>query len=149
VREADKGSKTYVLETRQHVTFWPQQTGKQRYMVASIGNLPGQTKPFDFGSSHCTFLRIDNQVSEVNVPPPHAATVLRPFFRDHPREPMLEENFWTLRRKGRITKADTPTIRLGATPSGLTSAHLHHPPIFFTGPVPFLPPNKAQQATVK
>jgi len=23
-----------------------------------------------------------------------------------------------------------PTIRLGATPSGLTSAHLHHPPFF-------------------
>jgi len=38
-----------------------------------------------------------------------------------------EENFWTLWCKGRLTEADTPTIRLGATPSGLTSAHLHHP----------------------
>ena len=27
--------------------------------------------------------------------------------------------------------ANTPTIRLGATPSGLTSAHLHHPPFFY------------------
>jgi len=27
----------------------------------------------------------------------------------------------------KLTEADTPTIRLGATPSGLTSAHLHHP----------------------
>ena len=62
-RETDKGSKMYVLETHQHVTFWPQQTGKRRFMIASIGNLPGQTKPFDFASSHCTFLRIDNQVS--------------------------------------------------------------------------------------
>jgi len=32
--------------------------------------------------------------------------------------------------QGKITEADTPTIRLGATPSGLTSAHLHHPLIF-------------------
>jgi len=41
-----------------------------------------------------------------------------------------EENFWTLWCKGRLTEADTQTIRLGATPSGPTSAHLHHPPIF-------------------
>jgi len=58
-------------------------------------------------------------------------TVLRPFFRDHPGEPVPEVNFWTLRCKGRLTEADTPTIRLGATPSGLTSAHLHHPAIFY------------------
>ena len=44
-------------------------------------------------------------------------TVLRPFFRDHPGEPVPEENFWTLWCKGRLTEADTPTIRLGATPS--------------------------------
>jgi len=69
-------------------------------------------------------------------------TVLRPFFRDHPGEPVPEENFWTLWCKGRLTEADTPTIRLGATPSGLTSAHLHHPSIFFTGRMPFLPPNR-------
>jgi len=31
-----------------------------------------------------------------------------------------EENFWTLWCKGRSTEADTPTIRLGATPSGVT-----------------------------
>jgi len=58
----------------------------------------------------------------------HTITVLRPFFRDHPGEPVPEENFWTLCCKGRLTEADTPTIRLGATPSGLTSAHLHHLP---------------------
>jgi len=44
-----------------------------------------------------------------------------------------EENFWTLWCKGRLTEADTST-RLGATPFGLTSAHLHHPPIFFYRP---------------
>ena len=49
-----------------------------------------------------------------------------PFFRDHPGEPVPEENFWTSWCKGRLTEADTLTIRLGVTPSGLTSAHLHH-----------------------
>jgi len=73
-------------------------------------------------------------------------TVLRPFFRDHPAEPVPEENFWTLRCQGRLTQADTQTIRLVATPSGLTSAHLHHPP-FFTCRMPFLPPNQQCQST--
>jgi len=49
-------------------------------------------------------------------------TVLRPFFRDHPGELVPEENFWTLWCKGRLTEADTPTIRLGATTSVLTKA---------------------------
>jgi len=50
------------------------------------------------------------------------------FFQDHPGEPVPEENYWTLWCKQRLTEADTLTIRLGATPSGLTSAHLHRPP---------------------
>jgi len=58
-----------------------------------------------------------------------------------------KENFWTLWRKGRLTEADTPTIRLGATPSGLTSAHLHHSLHFFTGWMPFLSPNQQCQST--
>jgi len=74
-------------------------------------------------------------------------TVLRSFFWDNLGEPVPEENFWTLWCKGRLTEADTPTIRLGATPSGLTSAHIHHPPIFFTGRMPFLPPNQQCQST--
>ena len=53
------------------------------------------------------------------------------FFRDHPGEPVPEEKFWTLWCKGRFTEANTLTIRLGATPSGLTSAHLHHTPHIF------------------
>jgi len=57
----------------------------------------------------------------------HTTTVLRPFFQDHPGEPVTEENFWTSWCKGRLTEADTQAIRLGATPSGLTNAHLHHP----------------------
>jgi len=68
-------------------------------------------------------------------------------FQDHPGELVPEENFWTLWCKGTLTEADTLTIRLGATPSRLTSAHLHHPPIFFTGRMPFLPPNQQCQST--
>jgi len=75
------------------------------------------------------------------------ATVLRPFSRDHQGEPVPEENFWTLWCKERLTETETPTIRLGATPSGLTSAHLHHSPHFFTGRMPFLPPNQQCQST--
>jgi len=55
-----------------------------------------------------------------------------PFFRDDLGEPVPEENFWTLWCKGRLKEANTPTFRLGATPSGLTSAHLYHPPIKIT-----------------
>jgi len=54
----------------------------------------------------------------------------RLFFRDHPGELVPEENLGSLWCKGRLTEADTPTIRLGATLSELSSAHLHHPPIF-------------------
>jgi len=43
-------------------------------------------------------------------------TILGPFFRDHPGEPVPEQNFWTLWCKGRLTAADTLTIRMGATP---------------------------------
>jgi len=54
-------------------------------------------------------------------------------FQDHLAELVPEENLWTLWCKGRLTEADTPTIRLGATPSRLTSAHLHHPPFLQAG----------------
>jgi len=53
-------------------------------------------------------------------------------FWDHPGEPMAEENFWTLWCKGRLTEADTLTVRLGTTPSGLTNAYVHHPRIILT-----------------
>jgi len=61
----------------------------------------------------------------------YTTTVLRPIFRDHPADPVPEENFWTLWCNGRLTEADTPTIWLGATPSRLTTAHLHHLPILY------------------
>ena len=63
----------------------------------------------------------------------HVQNHLTALFRDHPDEPVPEENFWTSWCKGRLTEADTPTIRLGATPSRPTSAHLHHPPFLQAG----------------
>jgi len=76
----------------------------------------------------------------------YTTTVLRPFFRDHPGEPVPEENFWTLWCKERLTEADTLTIRLGATPSRLTSAHLHHPPIFLQAGCPSCRPTNSVKA---
>jgi len=57
-----------------------------------------------------------------------------------------EENFWTSWRKGRLTEADTLTIRLGATLSGPTSAHLHHPPIFLQAGCPSCRPTNSVKA---
>jgi len=65
-------------------------------------------------------------------------------FRDHPGEPVPEENFWTLWCKGRLTEADTLTIRLGATPSRLSSAHLHH--IFLQARCPSCRPTNSIKA---
>jgi len=67
-------------------------------------------------------------------------TTLQPFVRDHPGEPVPEENFWTLWCKGRLTEADIMTLRLGATPSGLTSAHLLHPIFYRPDAVPATQP---------
>ena len=81
----------------------------------------------------------------------HTTTVVRPFFRDHRSEPVPEENFWTFWCKGRLTEADTQTIRLGATPSGLSSSHLHHPPFLQAGCPSCRPINsvKALKATIR
>jgi len=70
----------------------------------------------------------------------------KPINHTTPQPPMPEENFWTLWCNGKLTEADTLTIRLDTTPSGLTSAHLHHPPPFFTGRMPFLLPNQQCQS---
>jgi len=67
-------------------------------------------------------------------------------FRDHPGELVPEENFWTLWCKGRLTEADTLTIWLGATPSRLTSFHLHHPPIFLQARCPSCSPTNSIKA---
>ena len=53
---------------------------------------------------------------------PTHTTVLRPFFQDYQGEPVPEEIFfWTLMVQGKTTEADTLTIRMDVTPSGLIS----------------------------
>ena len=83
-------------------------------------------EPYVFSHSIATSSAMTNLLCTTTTPH-HITTILRPFFRDRLGEPVPEENFWTLWCKGRLTEADTQTIRLGATPSGLTTAHLHHP----------------------
>jgi len=73
----------------------------------------------------------------------HTTTVLRPFFWNHSDEPVPEQTFGKC--QGRLTEADTQTIWLGATPSGLISAHLHDPPIFLqVGCLSCLPTNSVK-----
>jgi len=76
----------------------------------------------------------------------HTHNCFTALFPGPPNEPVPEESFWTLCCMGRLTDADTLTIQLGTTPSRLTSARLHHPPIFFTCRMPFLPPNQQRQS---
>jgi len=106
-----------------------------------------------FSSSHnrvkrnCALLIIINvDVLEGTVFTTTTTTVLQPLFQDHPGEPVPEENYWTLWCKERLAEADTLTIWLGATPSGLTTAHLQHPPTYFTGRMPFCCPNNSVRA---
>jgi len=51
--------------------------------------------------------------------------------------------FWTFMEQGKTTQAEVPTVWVGATPTGLTP----QPPRFFTGRMPFLPPNQQRQST--
>jgi len=76
----------------------------------------------------------------------HTTTVLWPFFGDHPGELVPEENFWTLWCNGSFTEADTPTIRLGATPSGLTMPTSTIPPYFLRTGCPSCRPTNSVKA---
>jgi len=94
-----------------------------------------------------THVRATHSISRTMVTiPHHHNNHLTDLFRDHPGEPLTEENFWTLWCKGRFTEADTLTIRLGAIPSGLTSAHLHHPPHFLQAGCPSCRPTNSVKA---
>jgi len=95
------------------VCAWKQEMSGLAVTVHVVDhNTVGDRWPWSF------YLRISN-----------TTTVLWPFFQDHPGEPVPEENFWTVWCKRRSTEADTLTIRLRTTPSGLTSDHLHHPTV--------------------
>ena len=78
-------------------------------------------------------VRMDPLVNNKNkesqyIHEPHHHNCFTAFFRDHLGEPVPEENFCILWCKRRLTEADTLTIRLGATPSGLTSNQCLPPP---------------------
>jgi len=107
------------------------------------------TSSFTFLQAGCSYRHQTNSVKvqkqSQRLDHHTTTTILRPFFGDHLGEPVPEENFWTLWCKGRLTETDTPTILVGATPSGLTSAHLHHPPIL-KGWMAFLLPNQQCQS---
>jgi len=51
-------------------------------------------------------------------------TILRPFFRDHPGEPVPEGNFWNFWCKGRLTEADTDHLAGRSTIP--TKYHTYH-----------------------
>jgi len=55
--------------------------------------------------------------------------------------------FWIFMEQGMIMEAEAPTVRVGATPTGLTAPHPHNTPRFFTGRMTFLPPNQQRQST--
>jgi len=64
--------------------------------------LPGNTRILlEFNWSSWKFLTDGVTAKEFTT-----TTILRPFFRDHPGEPVPEEDFWTLWYKGRLTEAD-------------------------------------------
>jgi len=48
--------------------------------------------------------------------------------------------------QGKIIEAEVPTGRVSATLTGLTAPPAPQPPRFFTGRMPFLPPNELRQS---
>jgi len=92
------------------------------------------------GSASCPTAMIDS------LPQPQPQPFYSPFSGTTQVSQCQKRTSGLLRCKERLTEADTQIIWLGATPSGLTSANLHHPP-FFTGQMPFLLPNQQCQST--
>jgi len=70
-------------------------------------------------------------------------TILRPFFRDHPGEPVPEENFWTLMCKGRLTEADAPTNHPAGRHSIRTNQCQPPPSIFLQAGCPSCHPTNS------
>jgi len=84
--------------------------------------------------SACTVHQLNAHISAANL------------IRDHPGEPVPEENFWTLWCKGRLTEAHTdhPTARHSIRTNQCPAPPSPH---FFTGRMPFVPPNQQCQST--
>ena len=75
----------------------------------------------------------------------HTTTVLRPFFRDHPGEPVPEQNMDFI-VQGKINKGRHTDHLAGCHSIWLNSATSTIPPTF-AGWMPFLPPNQQCQST--
>jgi len=69
-------------------------------------------------------------------------TILRPFFRDHPREPVPEENLWT----GKINRGRHTNHPVGHHSIRTKQCPRPSSPPFFTGRMLFLPSNQQCQS---
>ena len=58
---------------------------------------------------------IHNSLQDFNIHTTTPHNRFTAFFRNHPSEPVPEQNLWTLWCKGRLTEADTPTIPVSYT----------------------------------
>jgi len=73
---------------------------------------------------------------------------LTAFVWDYPGRPVpAEKFFWIFMEQEKIMETKVPTVRVGATPTGLTATSPHNPSKVFTGRMPFLPPNQQRQST--
>jgi len=71
------------------------------YNIQSVKDTKTTARAFHI---YCLYLcKKQNRTVTVTVLHTHT-TILWPFFRDHPGELVPEENFWTLRCKGRLTE---------------------------------------------
>jgi len=87
---------------------WHQVEHMQIICISLQTDNHASTPSLKFLQARCLSWRPTNSAKALKAPPPqHNTTILWPFFRDHPDEPVPEENFWTLWCKGRLTEADT------------------------------------------
>ena len=76
------------------------------------------------------------------------STVLRSFFRDHSGQPVPEENFWTSWcKEGNINRGRHNGHPAGRHSIRTTRCPSPPSPIFFTGRMPFVPPNQQCQSS--
>jgi len=74
-------------------------------------------------------------------------TVLRPFFWDHPGEPVPEKNFWTFMAQGKINRGRHTDHQAGRRSIRTNQCQPPPSPPYFTDWMPFLPPNQQRQST--
>jgi len=132
-------------------------TGCYLFIVFSSRLLPMQWQPADHAlrevpahaaRAPCTPNFVTHR-QHCGVNTTTTTTVLRTFFPGLPRWAGARRELLDFMVQGKIDKRQTLIIWLGATPSGLTSAHLHHPHFLQAGCTSCRPTNsvKALKAT--